>query len=1523
MAENKPIKFIKEVARYFMDFLESDFHKKNAPKRVISFKNDKNYLIGVDLKKYEKFSNTVWRLINKNFDKEVLNTIEKWIFYTKIPNDFLDLIKLKVDKISNEEIEDIIKNIALQLTAWTTLYKKELDEAISYFISATYKIFQEKLLASFFQDLETPIENLKLWDENSIFIMEDELTNILVSEVEEKWKDIIKKILAKEDVSIEDELKECVTLDSIRITILSFFDNFKVLDLYEELSELIRNKSIMDKQDFYLYFYDITYKSVKYPIFYIPFSLKKESQKIYITFDSQVYYNKKAIEYIVQEYNNETWNASSIKTNHDRIIYISDENVALKVKETIDDIVDFFKLSQEIDVNNFSNIISRWKFCKVSNSCYINLFDKSDEALINDYEEILTKLTSEDDELWNWFITLVDDFIYNEPKKVTFEIKENRNEQDIWEKLTYRSPIPLNEEQQQILSAVKNDSCKYIIVQWPPWTWKSHTITAVVFDQILKDKSVLVLSDKKEALDVVEDKITDTMNKVRIHEDFQNPILRLWKTWNTFSSILSPSHVSKISDSYFAEKSKEKEIEENIERINDKLKDYIEKESDTYKQISLWDIQKFFSLEKELWNDLNLFDIDELIKSSNGYNDLIDIRELLKFLNNLFVKHNWDLSLLKLLSLLNLSINNINNLAEFDDILWKCGMCFDKLSSLKNKYSEYELWCIKKFSDINDKNFEDLKQIVKRYQNEKQFLFWFFFKKKVLSEIERDLKNDFWFKTSWDISNDIRDINNVIQIISEWKTIYSLFNFDCIEFIFQLMTDDLLFESLNRLKNEWTRIKTLRNFAESYPSTMANLSVDINSFSKLCVNDLISLDDLTFSNIVEYIRISGEINRKFESVPNFDYNNEKKKVENLSTMQMTQIMDKRFIEFYENHKNTAMTIKKIIQKKTKFPKQDFDKLKAAFPCILAWIRDYAEYIPLEPELFDLVIIDEASQVSIAQAFPALLRAKKVLVLWDKKQFSNVKTSLASIKQNQEYLNNLRQSFTENVSKDTAHMVKLEMFNIKSSILDFCEYICNYEAMLKKYFRWYKEIISYSNKFFYSNNLQVMKIRWKPITDVLRFEFIKHDWRIELRPNTNSMEIDFIISELEKLRDCWSKQTVWIITPHTNQQKALVDAINKVANNEYFYDVLKLKIMTFDSCQWEERDIIYYSMVATEADDHLWWVFAKDLSAIDIEEDWKIKAQRLNVWFSRAKESMVFVLSKDIGKFSWEIHNTLSHYWKELENAKKEPTIDEVDPQSPMEKEVLNWILQTEFYKNNIDRIEFKPQFEIWKYLKQLDPTYNHPKYKVDFLLIYKDIKTSKETKIIIEYDWFKEHFTDLWNVDKDNWHSYMKEDDIYREKVLESYWYKFIRINKFNIGRNPVWTIHNKIESLIADWSDDEEPGGDSSVIWEIKWRIEWLSNWTMKQCPECLELRSIESFKDSKLKSGMWKICMFCKQAKEQSKIKERRVKQEKARQEVKEANSSIRCPRCWSKMYYRRWRYWPFYWCSRFPYCRWTRRI
>jgi hypothetical protein len=73
----------------------------------------------------------------------------------------------------------------------------------------------------------------------------------------------------------------------------------------------------------------------------------------------------------------------------------------------------------------------------------------------------------------------------------------------------------------------------------------------------------------------------------------------------------------------------------------------------------------------------------------------------------------------------------------------------------------------------------------------------------------------------------------------------------------------------------------------------------------------------------------------------------------------------------------------------------------------------------------------------------------------------------------------------------------------------------------------------------------------------------------------------------------------------------------------------------------------------------------------------------------------------------------------------------------MEKKIQEYFYETQFYKDNNNSIEFIPQFDIGKYLRQLDRTYNHPAYKVDFLLIYNNIK------VVIEYDGFKEHFEDL------------------------------------------------------------------------------------------------------------------------------------------------------------------------------------
>ena len=82
--------------------------------------------------------------------------------------------------------------------------------------------------------------------------------------------------------------------------------------------------------------------------------------------------------------------------------------------------------------------------------------------------------------------------------------------------MTYiESPVSLNSNQIRILDAIKKeDDCKYINVTGPPGTGKTHTIIGIIFDIIKNNKSVLILSDKIEALHVIESKLLQILKDV-------------------------------------------------------------------------------------------------------------------------------------------------------------------------------------------------------------------------------------------------------------------------------------------------------------------------------------------------------------------------------------------------------------------------------------------------------------------------------------------------------------------------------------------------------------------------------------------------------------------------------------------------------------------------------------------------------------------------------------------------------------------------------------------------------------------------------------------------------------------------------------------------------------------------------------------------------------------------------------------------------------------------------------------------
>ncbi len=1675
--------FLKSISQYFMDFLDTDFKKSRIPKRNTITKIKNKVSIGIDFEKYPKLKNKLFASLYNGFSKETLS-VKKGEYVKNIPPHLISLLEKKINNLTEKDLKFVYESFRKDLPILMRDNKQNYDIFVEKSLLVAEKTIKKHLILPFLTDLDAPLENMGLAGVKSKYQLEIDITGLILSICENKLKEELKFFFIEqqkqESKNIEIVFPEFLNLKKIIDMLFSFFKNVSINDAFLDIYKIHSNIRLLDKVESYLYFYDISTSKGSFPVFYIPVSISKDEKDttFSIQFDKRLFINTKAIDFAVQEFNQENETSASLKNAFDRILYLSDiENAENKINSILEILYNFFGFNKSLTRDNQDIQVIENISTSLSNKCSLYLFDKADEALINDYEEILNDT---DSNITKTFSELINGFIMDNPKPYMKEVTDEWDENSIKNKLVRQSPIPLNDEQKQILIALNKDKCKFITIEGPPGTGKSHTITAIICQALMYKKSVLVLSDKPEALDVVEDKISSTLNKVRQDESFQNPILRLGKTGNKFYKIVQSQSLEKIKEHFLSYKKLKETLDVNRAEKIEYLKNQIDENIEYYKNINIEEVKSYFENEKKFnnieWIDsldnleylnesfIKIKNLIEHLKNYKGYDfpisfakqenieiinqskdfyfnvlnlknnihNFFNILPTLSDYNSLLVKisqrlnivneinaifidlksgnlknlkdciianqtlEKYKIKLIEILSEIKLLIENKNKLREElnlnlksikqdTDYLLKNNIVLDYCSANNNPAkalllninsdleniketltihlnnfnifsdkklieSQNTLKSIDLFLEFNQKNEAFIQEIniddscfivsnisqelnFSEYQKELDFIqninnlrkksfqyfnklhnntefltnfkfedisvenainalgnylleikkirnpvFGYLFKKKKIDNLNKKLKRSFpYLNTENFIKNRelteevneffififtkfkdkknkeqifIKLLHSLIEINSEnslyinkeellenflltileykekiqteeikkiniesfkptldesditKKIIKNITHFDSLKISFLLENINQSFENIseveiliskiNSLQKELELLNFVENFSKENPKIKKLIDLDIEN--RILSNITCALNNYNLDFINEYFSFNSQeklLIEKFSNTPNDAYNEEITTIEDLVTADMTYFLDKRIIEYTDEYAGEVQNLKTIISQKQKFPKALFQNLKKAFPCILSGIRDYAEFIPLEKDLFDIIIIDEASQVSIAQALPALIRGKQIIVLGDEKQFSNVKSGNASKLLNQEYKNNIKKSFIENVLKNKEDsfgwLSKVtENFDIKNSILTFGKFIRNYDTLLKKHFRCYPEIISYSDKYFYNNTLQCMKIRGKPLNEVIKFTVLEDQEKIEIYNNTNSFEIDYIIEKLKKFKEDNIIQTIGIITPHTDQVQLIINRIDEIPEKSWLYGRCKLKIMTFDACQGEERDYIFYSMVANKEKDALRYIFPVRFD----EEKNNVKAQRLNVGFSRAKECIHFVLSKEPEEFSGEIRNALIHYKGELENISKKQ-IGNTDPNSPMEKKIQQYFYSTEFYKNNKKSIEFIPQFDIGKYLKQLDRNYHHPHYKVDFLLQFNN------KKIVIEYDGFKEHFENLEEVNNTNYSSYMKEEDIYRQKVLEGYGYKFLRINKFNLGKNPIEILNNRLENLL------------------------------------------------------------------------------------------------------------------------------
>ena len=227
--------------------------------------------------------------------------------------------------------------------------------------------------------------------------------------------------------------------------------------------------------------------------------------------------------------------------------------------------------------------------------------------------------------------------------------------------------------------------------------------------------------------------------------------------------------------------------------------------------------------------------------------------------------------------------------------------------------------------------------------------------------------------------------------------------------------------------------------------------------------------------------------------------------------------------------------------------------------------------PLTDNLFDLLIIDEASQCDIASALPLILRAKQVVIIGDPMQLRHI-TSVNEDEENQirEHLSLTSRSYLNYVNK-----------SLWDYSVDFLSHANqnNTPITLENHYRCHHDIIGYSNHLFYGRFLD------KPLnvkTDESKMTLPqKGIVMINIRGkqesenvNINRIEAERAVSIAKELCTLKADVTIGIVTPFRDQADYIKSRLDDSIKDN-------VEVNTAHGFQGDEKDVMIYSMVVTD------------------------------------------------------------------------------------------------------------------------------------------------------------------------------------------------------------------------------------------------------------------------------------------------------------------------------------------------------
>ena len=254
----------------------------------------------------------------------------------------------------------------------------------------------------------------------------------------------------------------------------------------------------------------------------------------------------------------------------------------------------------------------------------------------------------------------------------------------------------------------------------------------------------------------------------------------------------------------------------------------------------------------------------------------------------------------------------------------------------------------------------------------------------------------------------------------------------------------------------------------------------------------------------------------------------------------------------------------------------FPKVVKILPCWAVTSLSARGRLPFEPALFDVVVIDEASQCDIASALPLLFRARRAVIIGDPLQLQHV----SAVAPQQDRLLLASHGLAEGRAP-WAYSV--------NSLFDLARSLCRHEDIvnLRDHHRSHRDIISFSNRHFYRGRLRIATDhenlkRPHPAGPAVRWVDVRG--RV-IRPAAggalNVPEAEAVVKEVRKLTvEQGYNGAIGVVTPfraHANRIRTLVHQDHELSER---LASLQFVVDTVHGFQGDERDVIFLSPVVS-------------------------------------------------------------------------------------------------------------------------------------------------------------------------------------------------------------------------------------------------------------------------------------------------------------------------------------------------------